>query len=275
MGFRDIRAFNLATLAKQVWQLIHHTHSLFYRVYKARYFPNCSLLEAELGHKPLTKIYATFAPRTRNEILAIPLSLRRSREKLIWKANSKHEFTVKSSYHVAIRLRQQADIEHSRAQEDSKWWKLIWAMKVPPKVKTFIWRACSTVLPTRANLQRRRVQVCSQQPETCPFARNVWAMMRGRVQKCSNEMQDFFLLFKMLGDKLCKMELEQWAVLSWSIWNARNKFYFEKLQTHPKVILEGGRPYTKPTSGSLQLKKQFEMCILSVFVYYVKELAIV
>lgn len=38
MGFRDIKALNLV-IAKQAWRLIHSTHSLFYRVYKSRYFP--------------------------------------------------------------------------------------------------------------------------------------------------------------------------------------------------------------------------------------------
>lgn len=52
MGVRDIHAFNLAILAKQAWRLIHGTHSLFYQVYKARYFPACSFLEAELGSNP-------------------------------------------------------------------------------------------------------------------------------------------------------------------------------------------------------------------------------
>ena len=36
-----------------------------------------------------------------------------------------------------------------------------------------------------------------------------------------------------------KKELKQWAALSWAIWNARNKVYFENIQTQPQVILEG------------------------------------
>ena len=52
IGFRDTHAFNLAMLAKQAWLLIHGTHSLFYRVYKARYLPTCSFMEAELGRNP-------------------------------------------------------------------------------------------------------------------------------------------------------------------------------------------------------------------------------
>lgn len=72
-----------------------------------------------------------------------------------------------------------------------------------------------------------------------PFARNVWAMMRGRVQKYSNEVQDFFHLFWMLGRKLSKEEMEIWETLSWAIWNARNKAYFEKTHTHSKVIMDG------------------------------------
>ena len=52
IGFRDFHAFNLIMLAKQAWRFVTGTHSLFYRVYKARYFPRCSFMEAELGHNP-------------------------------------------------------------------------------------------------------------------------------------------------------------------------------------------------------------------------------
>ena len=52
MGFRDIQAFNMAMLAKQAWHLIHNTHSLFYQVYKSRYIPNCSFMDAEVSSNP-------------------------------------------------------------------------------------------------------------------------------------------------------------------------------------------------------------------------------
>ena len=52
MGFHDIHAFNLAMLAKQAWRLLNHQNSLFFKVYKARYFPNVSFVEAELGSNP-------------------------------------------------------------------------------------------------------------------------------------------------------------------------------------------------------------------------------
>ena len=66
--------------------------------------------------------------------------------------------------------------------------------------KTFrilYWRTCTNILPTRANLQSHRVKVdahraiCRHYEETVshklwerPFATNVWAPFRGKVQKC-------------------------------------------------------------------------------------------
>ena len=52
LGFRDLRSFNLAILAKQGWQLQTNSTSLFSHVYKAKYFPRCNFVEAILGPRP-------------------------------------------------------------------------------------------------------------------------------------------------------------------------------------------------------------------------------
>ena len=64
-----------------------------------------------------------------------------------------------------------------------------------------------------------RCNFCKQQVETvghvlweCPFARNAWALVRGRLQKCPNEAIDIFLLLRGLQDQLEHGEVEVWAV---------------------------------------------------------------
>ena len=47
MGFKDLTMFNEAMLAKLSWRLLHDDNSLFFRVFKARFFPNGTFLDAK------------------------------------------------------------------------------------------------------------------------------------------------------------------------------------------------------------------------------------
>ena len=51
MGFRCLKSFNLALLAKQGWRLQTNSSSLFSRVYKAKYFLNRDFVNAMVGKK--------------------------------------------------------------------------------------------------------------------------------------------------------------------------------------------------------------------------------
>ena len=50
MGFKDLRVFNDALLGRLAWRLLREPSSLFARVMKAKYYPNCDFLEAPHGH---------------------------------------------------------------------------------------------------------------------------------------------------------------------------------------------------------------------------------
>jgi hypothetical protein len=52
LGFRDIKVFNMALLAKQGWRLLQQPNSLVFRVLKAKYFPSCDFMDADVGRKP-------------------------------------------------------------------------------------------------------------------------------------------------------------------------------------------------------------------------------
>lgn len=52
IGFRDLKLFNLALLAKQVWRLLCFNDSLCFKVLSSKYFPHGNVLEARHGDRP-------------------------------------------------------------------------------------------------------------------------------------------------------------------------------------------------------------------------------
>lgn len=52
MGFRDLKVFNQALLAKQGWRLLTDSNTLVHQVFKARYFKNAEFIDAYRGHDP-------------------------------------------------------------------------------------------------------------------------------------------------------------------------------------------------------------------------------
>ena len=136
---------------------------------------------------------------------------------------------MKTAYKIALGLKNQSQGEHSQAQQNGRLWKNVWKLNVPPKVRTLLWRACSNILPTKDNLQRRKVQVdarceiCSQHLETpchvlwdsgsAPLLGMSGPWQEDEFRKCSNSVSDFFELFRTMITRLNQQDLEAWAVI--------------------------------------------------------------
>ena len=58
--------------------------------------------------------------------------------------------------------------------------------------------------------------------------------------------------------------VECWVVMSWEIWNARNKFYFEKFKAHPRSILNGALGFFDEYQSSEACGCTFKLLILFV-----------
>jgi len=52
LGFRCLRDFNLAMLAKQIWRLHNSPNSLIAKCFKAKYYPTTNVLQAFIGVNP-------------------------------------------------------------------------------------------------------------------------------------------------------------------------------------------------------------------------------
>lgn len=74
------------------------------------------------------------------------------KDKLIWNLTKHGGYSVKSAYHLYMNfVAGAADLKIDRD------WNLIWHLKVPLKVKAFLWKACRNCLPTRMRLQSKGI----------------------------------------------------------------------------------------------------------------------
>lgn len=122
-----------------------------------------------------------FNSRDANLILTIPIRSSQS-DTWYWRREKMGHYSVKSAYAALI---EQRDSHISSA--NSGFWRKLWNLKIPLKVKHFLWRASSDVLPTKEQLRAKRVEVCALCPVcnlalentlhilvSCEFANSCW-----------------------------------------------------------------------------------------------------
>ena len=128
-------------------------------------------------------------------------------------------------------------------------WRHLWKLKLPPKVKALMWRASSNCLPTMDRLISRRVDVnplcpvCGTSEEsvlhalvTCQKSTQVWD--RVGIGTPSRSPQSFF---QWITDCFQHHDGERQSFIStvcWALWSARNNFVWNKKHTPTVAILK-------------------------------------
>ena len=113
-------------------------------------------------------------------------------------------------------------------------WNGMWKLKVPGKIKHFMWKACSKSLPTKANLMKRKIltdptcHLCGRVAEDTKHA--LWDCKAVKVVWCKdfswvNRFEATHGLWLDLVDRLLSKSrvVELFVTTAWFIWTHRNK----------------------------------------------------
>ena len=148
----------------------------------------------------------------------------------VWKLTDSGRFTVKSMY---------ADFMNGHTAFLRKY---IWKMKVPLKIKIFMWFVYKKVILTKDNLAKRNWNGCTKcvfcgMEETihhlfitCPFARIIWMIVQFAFNIAPpTNITNMFGNWLNEIDKVTKTQIRVgFCAIVWAIWNCRNDVVFNK-----------------------------------------------
>ncbi|KAK3175494.1 hypothetical protein Dsin_017212 [Dipteronia sinensis] len=79
------------------------------------------------------------------------------KDMLLWHFDKLGHYSNRSWYQVGTSV---MDNQRSSVLSDSvSWWKTLWRLQIPSKIKLFVWKACHQWIPTLVNLANRKVHV--------------------------------------------------------------------------------------------------------------------
>lgn len=83
-------------------------------------------------------------------VLQVHIGTPSSEDYSYWAFSKNGRFMVRSAYHFILSQVSTEPISYSGSLTND--WKGIWGLSIPPKIRLFLWRACSDCLPVRAAL---------------------------------------------------------------------------------------------------------------------------
>ena len=205
-----------------------------------------------------TMIQGIFPPEDVKTILSISIC-DDMEDNLAWHFDPKGIFSVKSAYKVGVMLRDRScgsDAACSRVSTGKCQvnfdWNHIWKMRVPNKLKMFVWRLAHNSLALRMKIARIGIEldtscpVCHRKNEDgghiflkCKHAKECWGRLglgetREKLLPCSSAHHMFAELWK------CDENIQLKAtIFMWEWWNVRNKANAGEVVPNAQTICHG------------------------------------
>uniref|UniRef100_A0A803PF19 Reverse transcriptase domain-containing protein n=1 Tax=Cannabis sativa TaxID=3483 RepID=A0A803PF19_CANSA len=191
-----------------------------------------------------------FDDRDQLLIKRIPLIPNQPLDFLYWCKEAAGNYTVKSAYQLIQSLKGVCN-----GNDASVFWKSLWSLKLPPKIKNLMWRAGSNCLPTLSQLASKffpvntKCPLCDEVEETishilltCRIIKQVWE--RVGIGTLGVSAGSSFLDWCVADFSFLTAEKQHLAAaLCWAIWGARNDVVWQKKSINVSAIVVSAKSY--------------------------------
>ncbi|CAL1404768.1 unnamed protein product [Linum trigynum] len=183
-------------------------------------------------------------------IARVPIGPCTAHDRWIWRGTEYGGYSVKSAYRMFRESRDSAShtavVSSSRPNRDD--WKWLWDLKLPPKLRFFIWKSGKNAIATRARLFEHKCApnplcpLCEEHNETilhclfhCSKASATWSQM-GLVHVLPAADSSFAVWFFDLKDRMNDDQITKIVCTLWNIWLARNGLVFDGRAFSPPSV---------------------------------------
>ncbi|KAF4395739.1 hypothetical protein G4B88_013513 [Cannabis sativa] len=145
-----------------------------------------------------------FEEKDRLLILKVHLYLTQANDHLVWSKELSRVYSVKSGYDL---LQHTQGRWNGNDKELAIYWKHMWNLKIPLKVKNLMWRAGMNFLPTMVQLRSKHVNVSS----LCPVCQIEDETILHRLVSCPEATLSQDLIDTEELDRSFKRNTQSWA----------------------------------------------------------------
>ena len=192
----------------------------------------CNLIDPESAIWKVDQVQQLFTPFDAKLILSIPLNARLPPNHLIWSHTPMGVFTTRSAYKMLANSALVNNASSSNPNPQKKFWRGLWKLQVPNKVKVFAWRALRTMdtLIRRHVVDENLCPVCKIAAKDpfhmvlhCSEVEPVWREHGWFSQAFSSPPSDFTDLLSRFLQVTEDNRAELFICMAWSLWQRQNK----------------------------------------------------